>query len=123
MLYNRAQNGNPSRWRIFNAGVSKMASLFRVPGHGCGMNWQWDTTLKRRDWTSHSLPLSSIVEVMDEKDYGPAFLKIDCDGCEVDVLEAVLDLLPSAPTMQGVRRHHDRLSIAPQETGCWCVLV
>ena len=94
MLFTHTYNGAPARWRIYNVGVGKTHQAFQVPGEGCGMNWQ--KTGKGRSWVAQGIPLSMIVSAMDQA--GPAYLKIDCDGAEVSVVEAVLDLLPGKET-------------------------
>ena len=96
MLFTRMHNGAPAHWRVYNAAVAKTPQTFHVPATGCGMNWQTGSG-RSRQFKAHSVPLSSVVSTMDQT--GPAFIKIDCDGSEVSVVEAILDLLPGGGPM------------------------
>ena len=94
LRYMHSQNGAPSRWRIFNYGVSHTPQVISVPAASCGMNWQWvPPNSARRSWKAHTATVSQIVGALDD-DAGPAFFKIDVDGAEVSVVEGLLDVLP-----------------------------
>ena len=104
LKFMRSQNGSPSQWRIFNYGVARNESApFAVPGVSCGMNWQL-AGLAKRKYTASAAPLSSIVSMIDQGDE-PVFLKIDTDGSEVAILEAVVDLIPPHHFRTGKHAH------------------
>ena len=84
----------PRQTFAFPGADARTEQTFKVPAAGCSMQWQRNK-LSQRTWTAHSVPLSTVVGTLDQAE--PAFIKIDVDGSEISVIEAIVELLPTGP--------------------------
>jgi len=90
----RSNTGAAKPLRIYNVGLGLPGS-FDVYDHICGMNWQGDRASLRKA-KARSVSLSTILPSVrfPTATASPAFLKIDTDGAEVNIMEMLLKMLP-----------------------------
>lgn len=98
-------NKRTSSWHVINAALGREgpSQSIQVPSKGCGMGWEANKNFKERDAKVPVLPLTRLIKLAEEQQpedsskwpaNSPYFMKIDVDGAEVEVVEAILELMP-----------------------------